>query len=176
MQVIQSSAVTYSQLHQDFRSTHRPSGEAFFLLQLDLPLTFTGRGKLPKATSRSYEKSYGDETAHLCKSLILLKKFFGLVESRPLRQLLLADPTKPLIFKGFFVATCPCLLPLSARALVAKTGSTWRPKCPSLSLCTDSATCGLCTRASTASKLNAPCAPQTSIWLPSGQCNCSKAS
>ena len=51
---------------------------------------------------------------------------------RPLRQLLLADPTKPLIFKGFFVATCPCLLPLSARALVAKTGSTWRPKCPSL--------------------------------------------
>ena len=111
--------MTYSQLHQDFRSTHRPSGEAFFLLQLDLPLTFTGRGKLPKATSRSYEKSYGDETAHLCKSLILLKKFFGLVESRPLRQLLLADPTKPLIFKGFLLSGNALLLPHGRHGVVA---------------------------------------------------------
>lgn len=101
MQVIQSSAVAYSLRHQDFRSTHRPSGEAFFLLQLDLPLTFTGRGKLPKATSRSYEKSYGDETAHLCKSLILLKNLFGLDESRPLRQ----NTRLYAVFKRFFFST-----------------------------------------------------------------------
>ena len=94
--------MTYSQLHQDFRSTHRPSGEAFFLLQLDLPLTFTGRGKLPKATSRSYEKSYGDETAHLCKLLILLKKFFGLDESRPLRHI----QHRPLVGRCFLRVFC----------------------------------------------------------------------
>lgn len=54
--------------------------------QLDSPLARTRRGKLHREPSRSYGRSYGDEAANFRKSLILLKKFFGLVESRPLRQ------------------------------------------------------------------------------------------
>ena len=54
--------------------------------QLDSPLARTRRGKLHLEPSRSYGRSYGDEAANLRKSLILLKKFFELVESRPLRH------------------------------------------------------------------------------------------